>query len=402
MRNRLVKEVNMCGTSPISIEPIYLDHNATTPCAPEVVEAILPYFSYDYGNPSSQHLMGKVAADAIFESRKKVATAIGCREDEIVFTSGATESNNIILLGISQRNKKKKKIIVSSIEHQSILKPCLWLSEHGFEITRIPVHKSGIIDIDAAIHEIDDSTFLVVVQGANNEVGTLQPVAEIADKAHAKGALVHCDATQLLGKMSFSLCELKADTLSFSAHKAYGPKGVGCIVLASQEAKKRFHPVFFGGGQEFGLRPSTLNVPGIVGFGVACSLITETIDREAERITALRDDFERKLLLNVPQAEINCAEAPRLPGTSSVILPNIPADMLISNMPRICISNGSACSSGSPAPSYVIRAIGVDSEKAECAFRVSFGRYNTPQHVDIAVDEIRNATERLSAALKDI
>ena len=365
--------------------PIYLDCNATTPCAPEVVAAMLPFLESDFGNPSSLHVMGRKAAQAVAVARDAVAASIACESEEVLFTGGATESNNIILLGLAQRESTRNRIVLTAIEHKSVWEPCKWLAERGFDVAQIPVSSEGVADICAAEQLIDSHTLLVSIQGANNEIGTIQPVSEVAEIAHRRGALVHSDATQMLGKVPVSVDGLGVDFASFSGHKLYGPKGVGALFVRRRRA---IRPVYRGGGQESDIRPGTLNVPAIVGLGEACRLAVTCVSNDVRRIVELRGVFERQFVRQRATAYVVGGEAKRLPGTSSICVPGVPADILISRLRGLCIGTGSACTSGAVSPSHVLLASGVSREDASCVIRVSIGRYTGEREVQLALEQI--------------
>ena len=381
------------------VKPIYLDYNATTPCAAEVIEAMLPFFSGDFGNPASPHAMGRVAAEAVEAARVRVAALVECAPDEIIFTSGATESNNIVLLGIVSQPRTRRKIAISAVEHKSVLEPCARLAQRGFAVITLPVDGHGIVDLDEASRLIDDDTLLVSVQGANNETGTVQPVTEIARIAHTHGALMHSDCAQMLGKVPVSVFDLGVDYASFSGHKVYGPKGIGFLFFGGGRCRSQLDSICFGGGQETGLRPGTLNVPGIVGFGEACRLARERLPKDMHGIDALRHRFELAITQALPSAHINGSEVDRLPGTTSLTLPGLPASMLIANVPHLCIGEGSACSSGAPEPSHVLLAMGLSREDAESTVRFSLGRGNSVVDVDEAACSVERETKRLLSAM---
>jgi cysteine desulfurase len=380
---------------------IYLDHNATTACDPEVLEAMLPFFGADYGNPASPHFMGKRASAACDVAREQVGELFNCRPSEVIFTSGATESNNAVLFGLASPTDSRRKVVTSAVEHKSILGPCDELRARGDNVVEIPVGVDGRVDSAQAAELIDTGTKLVAVQAANNEVGVLQPIQEIADLAHARGALFHCDAAQLVGKLPLPSNLSFSDYCSVSAHKIYGPKGVGALLIRSAAARHALKAVYHGGGQESGFRPGTLNVPAIVGFGQACRLIRRQLSEDVERISKLRSAFESTLKEQLPECRINVAYSPRLPGTSSITIPGVPGTMLISNLRHICIGEGSACSSGAMEPSYVLLAMGHSRDDAECTVRVSFGRKNTPQEANDAATEISDVARQLIDRLGD-
>ena len=360
---------------------IYLDHNATTPCAPEVIKAMMPYFAEEFGNPASPHRMGRSAANAVEQARGYLAELVGCDSEEIIFTSGATESNNIVLLGIAMDFQSRRRIVTSAVEHKSVLQPCEFLEKQGFEIITLPVDRKGVVDIEVAKKVINENTLLVSIQGANNETGVIQPLSRLAAIARSHGALVHSDCAQMLGKVPFSILDLDVDFASFSAHKMYGPKGIGALFAAFGDARRQLSPICFGGGQEQTIRPGTSNTPAIVGFGEACRVAKNVLPDEAKRLTILRDTFEREILRSLGEIRINGTPDSRLPGTSSMTIQGAPADVLIANLPSLCISEGSACTSGNYAPSHVLLSMGLSSEEAENTVRVGFGRYNNLEDV---------------------
>lgn len=378
---------------------IYVDNNATTPCLPEVVEAMLPFFTEIYGNSASSHECGREAARALEEARETIAETLSCSSNQIIFTSGATESNNLAILGLAKGASSRNRIVVSSVEHKSVLAPAKQLEEMDFELIHLPVTQDGVVDIDEARILIDENTLLISIQAANNEVGTIQPVRQVAEIAHENGALVHCDCAQILGKESLALRELGVDLASFSSHKLYGPKGIGCLVVGSALASRQLRPVVFGGGQERDIRAGTVNVVGAVGFAFACSISAQQCTVDQCRISRMRDQFEDRLLTRLPSVKVHGKNARRLSGTSSFTIPGIPADMMISNIPNICLSNGSACESGAISPSHVLLAMGISRELAESSLRVSFGKLNTKTDPFEVADQIALAAERLRGQL---
>lgn len=360
--------------------PIYLDYNATTPCDPRVVEKMLPFFSEWYGNPATGlHLQGRRAARAVDEAREQIAALINCRPGEVIFTGGATESNNLAILGLGRANGHggRTRIVTSAVEHKAVLLPCRQLREEGYELIVLPVDREGRVPIDEAEKAINDRTLLVSVQAANNEVGTLQPITTIAEIAHRHGAIVHCDAAQAVGKIPVYLTDeaWQVDLLSISAHKLYGPKGIGALYIRNGPHAHPITPLVYGGGQEHGLRPGTTNVPGIVGFGEACRICSAELEQERVHIAGLRDQFERALLASIPGLKINGCGAPRLPNTSSLTFPGIDADALLLNLPEVMMGVGSACSSGALEPSHVLTAMGLSRAEAGATVRASLGRF---------------------------
>ncbi len=377
---------------------LYLDNHATTPCDPAVVQTMLPYFEQSYANPSSTaHGAGREAAEAVDRAREQIATLVGAQAGELIFTSGATESNNIAILGLAKGSESgRRRIVTTAIEHKAVLGPCKELSRQGMDVVVLPVDEEGQIDLDAAEDAINENTLLVSVQAANNEIGTIQPVAEMARLTHDKGALIHCDAAQAVGKVPVDVNEWDVDLMSVSAHKFYGPKGVGALYIRGGPYSMPLKPLVIGGGQERQLRAGTLNVPGIVGFGEACELCRRWLPDEARRISMLRDRLENEILARVEGAWRNGPLEGRLPGNSSLTFPEIDADALIINTPDLAISTGSACTSGAPEPSHVLLAIGLRREDAGSTIRIGVGRFNNEEEVSLAADSILKALGRLS------
>lgn len=379
-------------------KPIYLDNNATTPCAPEVVEAMLPYFTIQCGNPSSIHALGLRAQLAVAKARESIASFLGCDSSELFFTSGATESNNQVLLSCPSAGEKRRGIIVSAVEHKSVLAPAERLADLGFAISKLPVNKNGRVVLQNLHDTISKNTYLVSVQAANNEVGTLQPIREIVECAHSSGTLVHCDATQLLGRKPIDLYDMGVDYASFSAHKVYGPKGVGALFVRQGKPRHGISPLLRGGGQESALRAGTLNVPGIVGFAAACDLARRRIAADTVQLDRLRYLLEERLLEYITGSNINGDLSNRIPGTTSITIPGVQADTLIANVPNICISGGSACSEGTISPSHVLLAMGLLREQAECTVRIGIGRYNDQAEVDSACTHLLSSIQTLREA----
>jgi cysteine desulfurase len=371
----------------VTQQVIYLDYNATTPCDPEVVAGMLPYFGELYGNPANGfHLMGRVAHRAVEQAREQVAALINAQAEEIIFTAGATESNNLAILGLARATSgsERRRIVTSAIEHKAVLLPCQELEQAGFEVIVLPAEPNGLISAAAAREVIDHQTLLVSVQAANNEIGTLQPVSEIAQLAREYGAITHCDAAQAVGKVVVDVQALDVDMISMSAHKFYGPKGIGALFVRRGAGVPRLKPLAFGGGQERNLRPGTLNVPAVVGFGLAAQLCQKLLMVEAARIEVLRDKLEDLLLTHIPKLVINGQRAPRLPNTSSLVFPGIEADALLLNIPELMLGTGSACTSGTVEPSHVLQAIGLDRSAASATVRLSLGRFTTVMDIDRA------------------
>ncbi len=377
---------------------IYLDNHATTPCDPAVVEAMLPYFGEVFANPASTvHRAGRAAAESVTQARQKVAQLIGSRAEEIVFTSGATESNNLTIFGIAHGHTgSRRRIVTTAIEHKAVFAPCQELAKQGFDVIVLPVDEQGTVDLASAEEAINEDTLLVSIQAANNEMGTIQPVAQVARLAHDKGAILHCDAAQAVGRIPVDVETWDVDLLSISAHKLYGPKGVGALYVRGGAYALPISPLSVGGGQEKGLRAGTHNVPGIVGLGEACRLCEQRLSEEAVRLVALRDRLENAVLEKVPYVRRNGALANRLPGNSSMTFPGIDAEALVVNTSGLAISTGSACTSGAPEPSHVLLAAGLSRDEASSTVRVGVGRFNTEEEMDRAAEIVAEAAERLA------
>lgn len=380
---------------------IYLDNNATTPCDARVLEAMLPFFARVYGNPANGlHRQGRLAARYVEEAREYVARLLGALPAEIIFTAGATESNNLAIQGVARAaaGRGRKRVVTSAVEHKSVLLPCQKLAAEGYEVIVLPVDAQGIVSLDAAEEAINDATLLVSIQAANNEVGSIQPVAEIAAIAHRRGAMVHCDAAQAVGKIPLAVDEWGVDLLSLSAHKLYGPKGVGALYVRGGPGALPLEPLYMGGGQERGVRPGTLNVPAIVGFGKACQLCLEQGAQEAARLKVLRDGFERELLDRAKTVRINGDLERRLPNTSSLTFPGVDADALLLNVPHLMLGTGSACTSGAVEPSHVLQAMGLSRQDASSTIRVSLGRFTTAEELTVAAESLAEAYQKLLRA----
>ncbi len=371
---------------------IYLDYHSTTPCDPRVISQMMPYFNGDFANPSNNyHYLGRKASSSIEEAREKIAELIKADTGQIIFTSGATESNNLAILGAARGYKgKRKKIITTPIEHKSVIKSFAYLERHGFDLAFLPVDHTGTVISDCAKDIIDENTLLVSIHVANNEIGTIQPVDKIANMAHEKGAFVHCDAAQATGKIPLNVCDLNIDFLSISAHKLYGPKGVGGLYIKKHRSIP-LEPLFWGGDQERELRPGTYNVPGIVGFGEACQICQREMKAEAIKTKELRDLLEYSLVDCIQDIKINGNINNRLSGNSNIIFPGIEGDALLLNLPQLALSIGSACNTGALEPSYVLTAIGLPREAASSSIRFGIGRFTTEVEIREAVDLIRNA-----------
>jgi cysteine desulfurase len=369
------------------LSPVYLDYNATTPCDPRVVEAMLPYFTAVYGNPANGlHPQGRQAARAVNVGREQVAELMGAQPHEIVFTAGATESNNLAIFGLARGmgGSARCRIVTSAVEHKAVLAPCERLQGEGYDLVVLPVDDQGRVDLAAAAAAIDEHTVLVSVQAANNETGVIQPVAELAELAHAQGAIFHCDAAQALGKIPVDVNGLGVDLLSASAHKLYGPKGIGVLFVRKSIRAAGLEPQTLGGGQESGLRSGTTNVPAIVGFGEACCISRTEGTEERVRIEALRNQLEEGLLAAIDTLMVQSRRALRLPNTSSLTFRGCDADALLLNLPDVMMGTGSACSSGAIEPSHVLQAMGVPRADAFSTIRATLGRFTTANDIALA------------------
>jgi cysteine desulfurase len=374
---------------------IYLDHAATTPTDPEVVKAMLPYFSEIYGNPSSLHSFGQEAKRAVEEVRDKIASFISASPDEIVFTSGGTESDNFALKGVAfARRDKGDHIITTCIEHHAVLENCHYLEKQGFRVTYLPVDGFGIVDPDTVRKAITDKTILISVMHANNEIGSIQPIAEIGKIAKEKGVTFHTDAVQTFGHLPINVEELKVDLLSASAHKIYGPKGVGIFYIKKGTKIQSF---MHGGEQERGRRASTHNVTGIIGLGKAVELAERSLSEERGRITRLRDKFIRGILKSIKHSNLNGHPVERLPNNVNVCVKYIEGEAMILNLDMLGIacSSGSACSSTSLEPSHVLKAIGLPPEFAHGSLRFSLGRSTEEGDIEKVLEILPGIVEKL-------
>jgi cysteine desulfurase len=374
------------------MKEIYLDYMASTPCDPSVLQVMIPLLVEEFANPSSSHRAGGRAKRALEQAREECAAGLLCEPYELAFTSGATESNNLAILGTAAASDGvRRKIITTPIEHSSVLEPCRHLARKGYELVYCPVDRGGEIDLGALADLIDDRTLLVSVQAANNEIGTLQPVSSIGQLARSAGALFHCDASQAFGKIPLSVEEMCIDLLSLSGHKTYGPKGVGALYIRGGVENGSLEPLSYGGGQEYGLRPGTSNVPAIAGFGCACRLAHENMREESSTISALRDLFEREVIKRIPGVKKNGSLTSRLPGLTSITLDGVDADAVIANAPDLIISSSSACNAGAPEPSHVLLAIGFSREAAYSTLRVGLGRFTSLRELEYAAMHLSDA-----------
>ncbi len=372
---------------------VYMDHGATTPVRKEVFDYMAPYFQEQYGNPSSLHAPGREVRQAVEESREKTASALGAKEDEIYFTAGGTESNNIALRGAAKKRAKPGHIITSSVEHHAVLDVCKELENEGHRVTYLPVDQYGRVDPESLKEAIEDDTFMISIMAANNEIGTLQPVRELGAVARDKGILFHTDAVQVVGQLPVNVADLNVDFLSLSAHKFNGPKGIGALYMRKGI---KIDPLYRGGSQERKLRPGTENVPGIIGLGKAIELAVSEIPEKKKKLEHLRDRLI-KGLLDIGEVYLNGHHKERLPGNVNVSFQYIEGEsvLLSLDMEGIAASSGSACSSGSLEPSHVLSAIGLDHSMAHGSVRFSLGYGNTEEDIDYVLEKASPIVERL-------
>jgi cysteine desulfurase len=373
--------------------PIYLDHHATTPVDPRVLDAMLPYFREDFGNAaSSGHVYGWRAEAAVEASRERIAAAIGAEPREIVFTSGATESNNPAILGAAEAHRERGRHVISVVtEHPAVLDPCRQLEREGAELTLLPVDADGLLDPDRLAAALRDDTVLVSVMAANNEIGVLQPIAELAALCRERGLLFHSDAAQAAGRMVLDVEADRIDLLSISGHKLYGPKGVGVLFVRARRPRARIAPRQFGGGHERGLRSGTLPVPLIVGMARALELCLEEREQETERLSALRERLWTRLSENLDGLQRNGHETRRLAGNLNVSFAGVDGERLLLALPGLAVSTGSACASASKTPSHVLAALGVPEALARASLRFGLGRGTTEAEIEAAAAQVTAA-----------
>ena len=374
-----------------------MDHSATTPVAPEVLDAMMPYFNIKYGNASSLHSFGREAREALEESRVTVAGVLKAKPDEIIFTSGGTESDNLAIKGIAHRYQDKgKHIITTSIEHPAVLEVCRALTKAGFQVTYLPVNKEGLVELSSLESAIRDDTILISVMHANNEIGTIQPIEEIGKLAKEKDIFFHTDAVQSVGKIPTDVDKMGVDLLSLSAHKLYGPKGIGALYVRTGT---RLQNIIQGGGHEKNLRSGTENVPGAVGLATAAKMADESIDEEAKRLTRLRDWLAKAILDNIKEAWINGSMEKRLPGNLNFSFRYVEGEslLLFLDSKGIAASTGSACSSKKLEPSHVLRSLGLKPEECHGSLRIAMGRSNNQGQVEYVAKAIQEAVARFRA-----
>jgi cysteine desulfurase len=377
--------------------PIYLDCHSTTPVDPLVLEAMLPYLSQDFGNASSKsHCFGWKAEAGVEKARERVAKLLGCSSREIVFTSGATESNNLVLSGIAERYASQgKHLITTQIEHKCILATAQRLEKKGFSVTYLPVDETGKVRLTDVEKAIRPDTVLISVMMANNETGTIQPVAEIGALARSRNVFFHTDAAQAVGKIPIDVNALKIDMLSLSAHKFYGPKGVGAVYVRRKDPRVELEPLIYGGGQENGFRSGTLNVPGIAGLGRAAEICMEKMTSEIARLSFLRDKLLEGFKSQLGDVFLNGHLTDRLPGSLNVSFPFVESDSLVANLKNIAVSSTSACMSAAAVPSYVLAAMGLPNERIHGSVRFGLGRFTTDEEIVYTIDAVSQSVRAL-------
>jgi cysteine desulfurase len=377
--------------------PIYMDYHATTPMDPRVFAAMKPYFLETYGNAASRnHSFGWEAEEAVEKSRKQIASLIGATAKEIVFTSGATESNNLALKGVAEMYAEKgNHIITAATEHKAILDTCKRLEKHGVRVTYLPVQTNGLVDMEQLQAAITDKTILISLMYANNEIGVLQPIAEIGKLAKSKGVLLHTDATQAVGKVPVNVIKDNIDLMSLSGHKMYGPKGVGALYVRRKGPRVQLTSQMDGGGHERGMRSGTLNVPGIVGLGEACALCQAEMAEESKRLGHLRDKLRDKLQSELDETYINGTMEHRLPNNLNISFAYVEGESLLMGINDIAVSSGSACTSATLEPSYVLKALGAGDDLAHSSIRFGLGRFNTEEEVDYVAAKVIDVVKKL-------
>ena len=377
--------------------PIYMDNHATTPLDPRVLEAMLPYFTHTFGNAASRsHSFGWEAEKAVDEARGQIAALMNADPKEIIFTSGATESDNLALKGVAEMYREKgNHIITSVVEHKAILDSAKRLEKWGFQVTYLPVDDTGMVRPEAVAEAITDKTILCSIMFANNEIGTVNPIGEIGALCRSKGVLFHCDAVQGFGKVPFDVQAMNVDLASVTGHKIYGPKGVGALYVRRRNPRVRLAAQMDGGGHERGMRSGTLNVPGIVGFGKACEIARLEMDEEGRRLTALRNRMKDRIMGELEEVYLNGHPDQRLPGNLNLSFAYVEGESLLMGLKDVALSSGSACTSASLEPSYVLKALGVGDDLAHSSIRYGLGRFNTDEEADFVAQLTVDTVNRL-------
>jgi cysteine desulfurase len=379
-------------------QPIYLDYQATTPMDPRVLEAMMPYFTHKFGNPHSRsHSYGWEAEEAVEKARGQVAKLIGADEKEVIFTSGATESNNLAIRGVAEFYKDRRNHIVTTVtEHKCVLDTCRHLEQQGFEVTYLPVQKNGLIDLEALRAVVTDKTVVVSIMAVNNEIGVIQPLAEIGKICREKKAFFHTDAAQAVGKIPLDVEAMNVDLMSISGHKIYGPKGIGALYVR-RKPRVRLVPLIVGGGQERGFRSGTLPTPLCVGLGEAAEIAMKEMDAESKRLAKLQARMLKGLNAKLTDIHVNGDLEHRIPGNLNIGFAYVEGESLMMGIKGLSVSSGSACTSASLEPSYVLRALGVEEDMAHTSLRIGLGRFTTEQEVDTAVEDLVRHVNKLRA-----
>jgi cysteine desulfurase len=377
--------------------PIYMDNHATSPLDPRVLEAMMPFFTTKFGNAASRnHAFGWEAEQAVETAREQIAKLIGATAKEIIFTSGATESNNLAIKGIAEMYRERGNHIITQVtEHKAVLDTCKRLEKHGYRVTYLPVKADGLIDIEDLKRAIDEKTILVTIMAANNEIGVLQPIREIGKICHEKGILFHTDAVQAVGKVPVNVLADNIDVLSLSGHKIYGPKGVGALYVRRRNPRVQIAAQIDGGGHERGMRSGTLNVPGIAGLGKACEIALQEMETEAAYLRRLRDRLQQKLESSLDYIHVNGSMEHRLPGNLNVSFVYVEGESLLMGINDVAVSSGSACTSATLEPSYVLKALGLGDDVAHSSIRFGLGRFNTEAEVDYVADKVIDVVKKL-------
>ena len=377
--------------------PIYMDNHATTPMDPRVLEEMLPYFTEKFGNSASRnHSFGWEAEQGVEQARERIAKLVGATAKEIIFTSGATESDNLALKGVAEMYKEKGNHIITAVtEHKAILDTCKRLEKYGYRVTYLPVKGDGLVDLEDLKRAIDDKTILVSIMFANNEIGVIQPVEQIGAICRERGVLFHSDATQAVGKVPVDVNTMKIDLLSISAHKMYGPKGVGALYVRRKNPRVQISAMIDGGGHERGMRSGTLAVPNIVGLGKACELCMQEMPEESKRLAALRDRLRSRIEKDLDEVYINGTMEHRLPGNLNMSFAYVEGESLLMGISDIAVSSGSACTSATLEPSYVLKALGTGDDLAHSSIRFGLGRFNTEAEVDYVAAKMAEVVKRL-------
>jgi cysteine desulfurase len=377
--------------------PIYMDNHATTPMDPRVLEEMLPYFMEKFGNSASRnHPFGWAAEEGVETAREQVAKLVGATAKEIIFTSGATESDNLAIKGVAEMYREKGNHIITAVtEHKAVLDTCKRLEKNGFRVTYLPVQKSGMIDLEDLKRAMDDKTILVSIMFANNEIGVIQPVTEIGKLCRERGVIFHTDAVQAIGKVPVDVNKQNIDVMSITAHKLYGPKGVGALYVRRKNPRVQLSAIIDGGGHERGMRSGTLNVPGIVGLGKACAIASEEMAQEAIKLAGLRDRLRDRIMSHLDETYINGSMEHRLPGNLNISFAYVEGESLLMGINDIAVSSGSACTSATLEPSYVLKALGTGDDLAHSSIRFGIGRFNTQAEVDYVADRVVETVTRL-------